>query len=104
VKEGQILMRMDAALSDSDLRTLAADYHYKRLSVVGAERFETSPNKNRFSHIHDAGQYMMLGGGEGSALIRGPHQNRPTNVKRKFDVFAHAALSKRSRKPALKNW
>src|SRR5512134_2953904 len=27
VKEGQILMRMDAALSSSDLKTLAADYH-----------------------------------------------------------------------------
>lgn len=33
VKEGQILMRMDAALSDSDLKTLSADYHYKRLSL-----------------------------------------------------------------------
>jgi membrane fusion protein, hemolysin D len=33
VKEGQILMRMDAALSDSDLKTLAADFHYKRLSL-----------------------------------------------------------------------
>jgi HlyD family secretion protein len=33
VKEGQILMRMDAALSDSDLKTLSADYHHKRLSL-----------------------------------------------------------------------
>jgi HlyD family secretion protein len=33
VKEGQILMRMDAALSDSDLKALSADYHHKRLSL-----------------------------------------------------------------------
>jgi len=33
VKEGQILMRMDAALSNSDLKTLAADFHHKRLSL-----------------------------------------------------------------------
>ncbi|MEO8716985.1 MAG: HlyD family type I secretion periplasmic adaptor subunit [Burkholderiales bacterium] len=33
VKKGQVLMRMDAALSNSDLKTLAADFHYKRLSL-----------------------------------------------------------------------
>jgi HlyD family secretion protein len=33
VKEGQILMRMDAALSDSDLKTLGTDYQNKRLSL-----------------------------------------------------------------------
>ena len=33
VKEGQILMRMDPALSTSDLKTLAADFHNKRMSL-----------------------------------------------------------------------
>ena len=33
VKEGQILMRMDAALSSSDLKTLGADFHTKRLAL-----------------------------------------------------------------------
>ncbi|MGH8744939.1 MAG: HlyD family type I secretion periplasmic adaptor subunit [Burkholderiales bacterium] len=33
VREGQVLMRMDAALSDSDLKTLAADFQNKRLSL-----------------------------------------------------------------------
>ncbi len=33
VRTGQVLMRMDAALSQSDLRTLTADYHAKRLAV-----------------------------------------------------------------------
>lgn len=33
VKEGQILMRMDASLSQSDLKTLAADFHNKRMTL-----------------------------------------------------------------------
>lgn len=33
VKEGQVLMRMDAALSASDLKTLGADFHTKRLTL-----------------------------------------------------------------------
>ena len=33
VKEGQILMRMDASLSESDLKTLAADFHNKRMTL-----------------------------------------------------------------------
>lgn len=33
VREGQVLMRMDAALSDSDLKALAADFQNKRLSL-----------------------------------------------------------------------
>jgi len=33
VKEGQILMRMDAALSGADLRSLTTDFHTKRLGL-----------------------------------------------------------------------
>ena len=33
VKAGQVLMRMDAALSDSDLRALTADYQNKRIAL-----------------------------------------------------------------------
>ena len=35
-------------------------YHYRRMQVSG-ERYDEKPNKNRFSHIHDALQYMLLG-------------------------------------------
>ena len=54
VKEGQILMRMDAALSDSDLKTLTADFHNKRLSLrridaqlAGTPGFVNRKNPNR---------------------------------------------------------
>src|SRR5712691_2641514 len=33
VKAGQVLMRMDTALSDSDLKSLSADYHNKRIAL-----------------------------------------------------------------------
>ena len=33
VKEGQVLMRMDASLSESDLKTLTTDFHTKRLAL-----------------------------------------------------------------------
>ncbi len=45
----------------------AGGYHYK-LKNDGAQTFET-PNKNRFSHPHDANQYMLLGGGEAAAVL-----------------------------------
>lgn len=45
-------------------------YYYKRVQVVGDERFHDKPEKNFFSHIVEANEYGMLGGGEGKALIR----------------------------------
>ncbi|SRR5579872_5748674 len=35
-------------------------YHFKRMSISGDERFQDKPNKNRFSHIHDALQYILM--------------------------------------------
>lgn len=46
-------------------------YAYQRIKVVGAERFRDLPDKNRFSHICDAGQYLVLGGAEGMAQALG---------------------------------
>jgi hypothetical protein len=40
-------------------------YQYRRMQVVGQEKYDERPNKNRFSHIHDALQYAFIGGGEG---------------------------------------
>ncbi|BCV04223.1 MAG: hypothetical protein CM15mV81_280 [uncultured marine virus] len=35
-------------------------YCYRRMQVSG-ERYDDKPEKNMYSHIHDALQYMMLG-------------------------------------------
>lgn len=39
-------------------------YAFKRVKVAGDERFRDAPDKNRFSHSCEAGQYLMLGAGE----------------------------------------
>lgn len=35
-------------------------YHFKRVQLVGDERFVDKPNKNKYSHPHDALQYLMM--------------------------------------------
>ena len=64
-------------------------YHYRRLNVSGAERFEEKPSKNRFSHVHDALQYALIGAGEGRKLINGNRRLRPVVAKRDFNPFNH---------------
>lgn len=49
---------------------LAGGYAFKRIQVSGDERFHDKPDKNRFSHVCDAQQYMMLGAGEGDAVLK----------------------------------
>ena len=61
-------------------------YHYRRMQVSG-ERYEEKPSKNRFSHVHDALQYMLLGAGEGRALTSGTKQSKPVVARKNFNVF-----------------
>lgn len=48
---------------------LGGGYCYRRIQVAGDERYHDKPDKNRFSHVCDAQQYMMLGAGEGDTVI-----------------------------------
>lgn len=43
-------------------------YAFKRVKVAGEERYRDKPDKNRFSHPCEAGQYLVMGGGEGKAV------------------------------------
>ena len=54
---------------------------------VSGERYDERPNKNRFSHVHDAFQYLLLGAGEGRSLTVGRNSAKPVIAKRAFDVF-----------------
>jgi hypothetical protein len=57
----------------------AGGYHYKRVQVSGDEKYRDEPDKNLYSHVCDADQYGMLGGGEGKAIVRRePVANRPS--------------------------
>ena len=70
-------------------------YQYKRMEVSG-ERYADKPDKNMYSHIHDALQYMMLGAGEGRALLNNQRPSKPVTVNRDFNVFSkHKPKSRR---------
>lgn len=43
-------------------------YRYRKLSMVG-ERYGEDPDKNEYSHVAEALQYMLLGGGEGRTVM-----------------------------------
>ena len=61
-------------------------YFYRRLQTSG-DRYDEKPMKNRYSHVHDALQYLMLGAGEGKQLISG-RAKKPTVVKtRGWNIF-----------------
>lgn len=36
-------------------------YAYRQLNVSGEEKYTETPDKNRYSHLHDANQYLCLG-------------------------------------------
>lgn len=53
-------------------KALMGAYRYRRVQVTGTERYRDVPEKDMASHVADALQYALLGGGEGRALIRRP--------------------------------
>lgn len=50
-------------------KAMAGGYCFRRLQVSGQERFHDEPSKNHYSHVAEAGQYAMLGAGEGEVII-----------------------------------
>jgi hypothetical protein len=61
-------------------------YSYKRMEVSG-ERYADKPDKNMYSHIHDALQYLLLGAGEGRALMSNQKPAQVVQAKKDYDVF-----------------
>ena len=57
---------------------LSSKYIYKRIRVVGDEKFHDKPDKNFWSHICEAAEHAMVGAGEGERLTRRP---RPKQEK-----------------------
>jgi hypothetical protein len=77
-------------------------YHYRRLNVSGSERFDDKPNKNRYSHVHDALQYALLGAGEGRRVMNHKTLGKPVVARRDFDPFEHHR--KNRNKQSGKGW
>ena len=63
-------------------------FHYRRVKVVGDERYHDKPDKNAYSHPHDALQYALLGGGEGRALLKREERDSrmlPAETESRYD-------------------
>lgn len=56
-------------------KAMAGGYHYRRVQVTGEERYRDQPDKNSYSHVAEAGQYMLVGAGEARTLVK--RQDRP---------------------------
>ena len=52
-------------------KAMAGRYCYRRLKVSGDERYVDKPDKGPYSHIAEAGQYLMIGAGEDAAVLGG---------------------------------
>ena len=51
---------------------LSSKYIYKRIQVVGDEKYHEKPDKNFWSHICEAAQHAMVGAGEGKRITQRP--------------------------------
>ena len=50
-------------------RGMAGAWRYRRLLVSGEDRYTDEPEKNRFSHVCEAAQYLLVGAGEDRLLL-----------------------------------
>jgi len=73
---------------------LMGGYCYRRVMMAGSERHHDRPDKNRYSHVVEALEYLMLGAGEGKALVKRHHDQPLWNEAiNDYDVFGDGAES-----------
>jgi len=63
-------------------------YHYRRIGGVGSTRYELTPFKDKYSHPHDALQYLFMGAGEGRKIMQAKNKGQAKHkAKVGWDVF-----------------
>lgn len=65
-------------------------YRYRKLNKAGDEaQYDPKPEKNRFSDVHDALQYLLTGAGEMQQIKRGTNERKSViQADTSFSVFA----------------
>lgn len=76
------------------IKGFSSGYCYRRMKVSG-ERYEDKPDKNAFSHVHDALQYGLCGGGE-SRKVLSSGKARVVNGRRMSNPFERQRLARRA--------
>jgi hypothetical protein len=58
--EGKAAVQLDRKECGMLRKGFMSGYHYKKLKLIGDDKYQDEPNKNDFSHIHDAFQYGLM--------------------------------------------
>ena len=72
---------------------LASKYIYKRVQVVGDEKYADLPYKNFWSHTCESAEYAMVGGGEGKLLTRKKKVEKPRVQERYYSQNNHGWMA-----------
>jgi len=84
---------------------MAGGYCFRRVQVSGGDRFHDKPEKNRFSHPCEAAQYMMVGAGEGDAVLGvSKDWGKPLRYEPVIDTPGALAKHLRQRERALSDY
>lgn len=67
---------------------LMGGFCYKRIQVVGDERFNDKPDKNKYSHICEAGEYALQQAGEGRSAVQSKSRMSSPVQAQSFDPLA----------------
>ena len=59
-------------------KAMAGQYRYRRLQVTGQDKYADKPDKNEFSHVAEALQYLCVGIGEGRTVLA---SSAPTSIR-----------------------
>ena len=80
------------------LKGFTSGYCRRRINAKGPPRYEERAAKNKYSHPHDALQYLFLGAGEGKTLTQSQSvMKQQTKAKTKWNVFGKKKRAKTSR-------
>ena len=85
--DGQPGFLLNAAKCKMLRRGFNGGYKYKRINVSGEAKYALEPDKNSFSHVHDAWQYLASGVGEYRSLIAGKNRQTRTVMSKGWSVF-----------------
>ena len=69
---------------------MAGGYNYRRVQVSGEERYRDAPDKNIYSHVCEAAQYLMMGAGVGDEIVRRVQRPgfRQNSANTDYNVFS----------------
>ncbi len=69
------------------IKGFESGYCYKRIQVSGDERYKDVPDKNRYSHPHDALQYLLCGAGESRHILSKKHSGQTHKATSKWNIW-----------------